>query len=212
MFDALFRPLIDPPLNRAGRIIARLGVSADHLTLAGAAVGVGAGFAIAWQHYLTGLGLVVLSRLLDGLDGAVARATKPTDFGGYLDIVCDFVFYVAIPIGFGLANPANLAPALVLTASFALTGVSFLAYAVLAEKRGLATSSHGLKSFFFKTGLAEGAETILAFVLMCLLPDLFPEIAWVFAGLCGLTVLQRTLAARAAFRSQPPVSPDADPR
>ena len=209
MFDALLRPLVDPALNRAGRLIARLGVSADHLTLVGACVGIGAGVAIAAQHYLAGLGLVVLSRLLDGLDGAVARVTETTDFGGYLDIVCDFVFYVAVPMGFAFADPANMAPALVLTASFALTGSSFLAYAALAEKRGLTTLRHGAKSFFFQGGLAEGAETIIAFLLMCILPQHFALISWVFAGMCGLTVVQRVMAARKAFggtASSPPRS------
>lgn len=210
MFDALLRPLVDPALNRAGRLIARLGVSADHLTLAGAGLGIGAGFAIATQNYLAGLGLVVLSRLLDGLDGAVARATATTDFGGYLDIVCDFVFYVAVPMGFAFAEPANMAPALVLTASFALTGASFLAYAAIAEKRGLTTSRHGAKSFFFQTGLAEGAETIVAFLLMCLLPQHFGVISWVFAGLCGLTVAQRVMAARRAFRGTASPTPGPD--
>ena len=210
MFDALLRPLVDPALNRAGRLIARLGVSADHLTLAGACFGIGAGFAIAAQHYLAGLGLVVLSRLLDGLDGAVARATETTDFGGYLDIVCDFVFYVAVPLGFAFADPANMAPALVLTASFALTGSSFLAYAAIAEKRGLTTSRHGAKSFFFQGGLAEGAETIIAFLLMCILPQHFGLISCVFAGMCGLTVVQRVMAARKAFRGTAAPTPGPD--
>ena len=210
MFDALLRPLVDPALNRAGRLIARLGVSADHLTLAGACLGIGAGVAIAAQNYLAGLGLVVLSRLLDGLDGAVARATETTDFGGYLDIVCDFVFYVAVPMGFAFADPANMAPALVLTASFALTGSSFLAYAAIAEKRGLTTSRHGAKSFFFQGGLAEGAETIVAFLLMCILPQHFALISWVFAGMCGLTVVQRVMAARKAFRGTASPTPGPD--
>lgn len=210
MFDAYLRPLIDPPLNRLGRLIARLGISADHLTLAGAGVGAGAGVAIAMQEYMAGLGLVLVSRLLDGLDGAVARATRSTDFGGYLDIVCDFIFYVAVPVGFGFADPANQAPALVLTGSFALTGASFLAYAAIAEKRGLKTARQGAKSFFFQTGLAEGAETILAFILMCLFPGHFAVIAWVFSGLCGLTVIQRVLAARQAFKPQAPARLDPD--
>lgn len=210
MFDALLRPLVDPVLNRAGRLIARLGLSADHLTLAGACFGIGAGGAIAAQHYLAGLGLVVLSRLLDGLDGAVARATEATDFGGYLDIVCDFVFYVAVPMGFAFADPANMAPALVLTASFALTGSSFLAYAAIAEKRGLTTLRHGAKSFFFQGGLAEGSETIIAFLLMCILPQHFALIAWVFAGMCGLTVVQRVIAASKAFKGTASPTPGHD--
>ena len=147
-----------------------------------------------------GLGFVLLSRLLDGLDGAIARASQPTDFGGYLDIVCDYVFYLAVPLGFGFAAAENLPYAMVLVAAFTLTGVSFLAYATLAAKRGVETEAHGAKSFFYSTGLAEGAETIGAFVLMCLAPGWFPAIAAVFTGLCVLTVIQRSVIARRVFR------------
>ena len=200
MFDARLRPLIDPALNRMGAALARRGVSANQVSAAGAACGALAGLAIGLGHPLAGLALILASRLLDGLDGAVARHRGATDLGGYLDIVCDSVFYLAIPLGFGFAAPANLPFALLLTASFTLTAVSFLAYATLAAKRGLETQAHGLKSFFYSTGLAEGAETLLAFVLMCLWPAGFPIIASVFAALCILTVIQRSAIAARVFR------------
>lgn len=199
MFDAKLRPLIDPPLNALGRAIARTGLSADAVTLFGAAVGVGAGYAISQRQFWAGLGLIALSRLFDGLDGAVARATRKTDFGGFLDIVADFIFYVSVPIGFGLADPHYLVPALFLIASFAVTGISFMAFATMAAKRGLETTAHGEKNFFYNTGLAEGTETITAFALMCLFPGAFSAIAWVFFAACVVTVLQRTLAAKRRF-------------
>lgn len=199
MFDSKLRPWIDPALNRLGRAMAAWGITADQVTVAGAVAGGLAGLAIGLQQPLVGLVLIGLSRLLDGLDGALARATRPTDFGGYLDIVCDYVFYLAVPLGFGFAEPSHMPYALVLVASFTLTAVSFLAFATLAAKRGLETVSHGAKSFFYSTGLAEGAETIGAFVLMCLFPAAFPVIAGLFTALCLLTVVQRTLIARAAF-------------
>lgn len=200
MLDAKLRPLIDPPLNAAGRRLAGLGITADMATLAGMAFGIGAGVVVAQGWFLTGLALILASRLLDGLDGAIARATDKSDFGGYLDIVCDFAFYVAVPIGFGFADPANLVWALLLVGAFTLTGISFLAYAVLAGQRGLTTAAHGEKSFFYNTGLAEGTETILAFVLMCVFPQSFAAIAGLYAALCLVTVVQRTIAARLDFR------------
>jgi len=200
MFDAKLRPYIDPPLNAVGRRLAAMGIGANAITLAGVAIGLAAGLAISQSLFGWGLALILASRLLDGLDGAVARATRPTDFGGYLDIVGDFAFYVAVPIGFGLAVAANMVYALILVASFTLTGISFMAFAVMAAKRGLETSAHGRKSFFYNTGLAEGAETILAFVLMCLLPDAFSAIASLYAGLCAVTVIQRSIAAYVAFK------------
>lgn len=200
MFDARLRPLIDPFLDRMGARLARVGASANPVSLAGAASGALAGVAIGLGQPLAGLALVLASRLLDGLDGAIARVKGPTDFGGYLDILCDYVFYLAVPLGFGLATPGNLPFALFLVASFTLTAVSFLAYAALAARRGLETRAHGLKSFFYSTGLAEGAETLLAFVLMCLWPAGFPVIASIFGGLCLLTVIQRSVIAWRVFR------------
>lgn len=200
MLDARLRPLIDPPLNAVGRVLAELGVTANAVTIICMLLGIGAGAALAHGAFTLGLVLIIVNRLADGLDGAVARATQPSDFGGYLDIVGDFLFYLAVPLGFGLADPANVKAALVLLGCFGLTGISFLAFAAIAARRGLETSAHGKKSFFYSTGLAEGTETIIVFILFCLWPQHFPTIALAYAGLCILTVLQRTASAWNAFR------------
>jgi phosphatidylglycerophosphate synthase len=200
MFDARLRPLIDPPLNRAGRRLARIGLTANQLSLLGILAGLGAAVAILANQFAVAIAGILISRLLDGLDGAVARATEKTPFGGYLDIVGDFLFYVSVPLAFGFADPANLKAAMVLLATFALTGVSFLAFAAIAAEQGLETSAHGAKSFFYSTGIAEGGETILVFLLMCLFPAQFAPIAWIFAAVCALTVAQRTLFAWSLFR------------
>ena len=200
MFDARLRPLIDPPLNRAGQWLAARGVTANQLTALGILAGLAAAGAIFLGQFAAAIALILASRLLDGLDGAVARATAKTPFGGYLDIVGDFLFYVSVPLAFGLADPANLKPAMLLLASFALTGVSFLAFASIAAEQRLETRAHGEKSFFYSTGIAEGGETILAFLLMVLFPAHFPAIAWGFAALCCLTVVQRSWLAWRIFR------------
>lgn len=199
MIDAKLRPLIDPPLNALGRRLAALGISANAVTLTGVAIGLGAAFAITHGQFPLALILILASRLADGLDGAIARATRKTPFGGYLDIVGDFIFYVSVPVAFALHAPANLVPALLLLAGFALTGTSFLAFAAIAAEQRLDTQAHGEKSFFYSTGLAEGFETIAFFCLMCLFPAHFPLIAFVFAALCALTVVQRTLLAWRLF-------------
>jgi len=200
VLDAKLRPLIDPPLNRAGRALARLGISANILTFAGLALGLAGAVAIGFGEFALGLALIVANRVLDGLDGAVARASEPTDLGGYFDIVADFAFYVSVPVGFGFYASANALPALVLVASFVLTGVSFLAFAVIAAKRGKDTQAHGQKSFFYSTGLAEGTETIAVFIAMCLFPTWFEAIAYVYASLCLATVFQRSALAISLFK------------
>ena len=200
MLDAKLRPLIDPPLNAVGRVLAKAGVSANLLTFVGLAIGLGGAAAIAHGHLWAGLALIVLNRLADGLDGAVARTAGPTPLGGYFDIVADFAFYVSVPLAFGILSSDNTLPALVLVASFVLTGVSFLAFAVTAAERGEETEVHGKKSFFYSTGLAEGAETIAVFICMCLFPAWFAEIAYGYAALCVLTVFQRSALAVKQFR------------
>lgn len=200
MLDAKLRPLIDPPLNRAGAVLAGLGVTANGLTFTGLVLGLAGAGAIAFGHIGWGLGLILANRLLDGLDGAVARVRGPSDLGGYFDIVADFAFYVSIPLGFGILAPGNTLPAAVLVASFVLTGVSFLAFAVIAAKRGAETAAHGRKSFFYSTGLAEGTETIAVFITMCLFPAWFALLAYGYATLCVLTVFQRSAMAAASFR------------
>jgi len=143
---------------------------------------------------------LLANRLADGLDGAVARARGKSDFGGYLDIVCDFAFYGAIPLGFVLADPGtNGAAGAFLLASFYFNGATFLGFAIMAEKRGLTTKSRGEKSLYFTAGLMEGTETILLFLVMVLWPAMFVPLAWVFGTLCIVTALARVILARRVF-------------
>ncbi|MHC5654441.1 CDP-alcohol phosphatidyltransferase family protein [Stappia sp. ICDLI1TA098] len=194
MFDARLRPLIDPPLDAAGRRLARLGIAADQVTLAGFACGMGAALAIALGAPLAGAVLVALNRLLDGLDGAVARASHKSDRGGYLDIVLDFFFYGAIPFAFALHAPqANALAAGALLLAFYMNGASFLGFAIMAEKRGLSTDAQGRKSLYYLGGLAEGAETIAVFLAMCLLPSCFAILAWGFAAVCVISAVSRVV-------------------
>lgn len=200
MLDAAARRLIDPPLAVAGRRVAAWGLTANQVTLAGLALGLLAAGLIAAGAAGWALLPLLASRFADGLDGAVARATERTDFGGYLDIACDFLFYGAIPLAFVLADPAaNGVAGAFLLAAFYFNGTSFLGYAILAEKRGLSTKAQGIKSLYFSNGLLEGSETIGFFVLLCLLPGVFAPLAWGFGALCFLTGGLRIAAARRVF-------------
>jgi phosphatidylglycerophosphate synthase len=197
MFDVRLRRLIDPALERVAAVIAKTGLGANAVTITGAAVGVAAAFAIAQGQILVGLVLIIINRIMDGVDGALARRNGPTEWGGYLDSLCDFLFYVAVPLGFAYAAPANVWPALVLIASFTLTAVSFLALAAIMAGRDM---GHGAKAFTYSTGLMEGGETIALFIAMCLLPAHFALLALIFAALCVATVAQRIWLARNLLR------------
>ncbi len=199
MLDAAMRRVIDPPLGVAGRRLAALGVRPNAVTLSGFVIGMAAVPLLAVEWYWGALVVILINRLFDGLDGAVARNWEITDLGGYLDIVCDFVFYSAVVFGFALARPENAVAAAFLIFSFMGTGSSFLAYAILAAKRGRETSARGRKSFYYLGGLTEGTETIGLFVLMCVLPDWFAVFAFVFGGLCWITTGTRVLIVRRTF-------------
>ncbi|EFO34310.1 inner membrane protein YnjF [Roseibium sp. TrichSKD4] len=196
MFDARIRPIIDPPLNQMGRTLASTGLSPDTVTLVGFVLGMGAAVSIAFGEILLGLVLILLNRLADGLDGAIARASLKTDRGGYLDIVLDFVFYGSIPFAFAVLNPEqNALPATALLLSFYANGSAFLAYAIMAEKRQVTTTSQGVKSLYYVAGIAEGTETIALFVVMCLWPAGFPVLAWGFAAICLISAAARIVGA-----------------
>lgn len=201
MLDRWALAAVRPAIERLARGLVRCGVGADALTLTGFLLGLAAAFAIARGHPLAGLVLLLASRLLDGLDGAVARATRTTDRGAFLDITLDFVFYASIPLAFAVADPsAHALPAAVLLATFMGTGASFLAFAVMAERRGLSSAAYPSKGLFYLGGLTEGTETLLCFVLMCLWPALFPVLALGFAALCVVTLLTRLWAGWVLLR------------
>ncbi|WP_296418281.1 CDP-alcohol phosphatidyltransferase family protein [Pseudooctadecabacter sp.] len=200
MLDAAARKLIDPPLNAVGQGLAKRGMTADGVTLVGLALGLGAAGLIMVGWTWAALVMLLASRIADGLDGAVARATRKTDFGGYLDIACDFLFYGAIPFAFVVMDPAtNAVAGAYLLTSFYFNGTSFLGYAILAEKRGIETSAQGVKSLYYSNGLLEGTETIVFFVLLCLFPASFATLAWIFGTLCFATATLRLIAARRVF-------------
>jgi phosphatidylglycerophosphate synthase len=200
MMDGWARRRLDPPLDSLGERLAKAGISANAVTIIACIIGLAAAAAIAAGLFWLGLALLLVSRLGDGLDGAVAKVNGRTDLGGYLDIVLDFLFYGAIPVGFVLADPsANAIAGAVLVFSFYVNGSSFLAYAIMAERRKLATDARGAKSLFFTTGLAEASETIAVFVAFCLFPDWFPLLAYAFAALTFYTALSRMVLAWRTF-------------
>ena len=125
---------------------------------------------------------------------ALARMTATSDAGGFLDIVLDFIFYSAVVLGFALANPVtNGLAASVLLFTFVGTGSSFLAFGIMAERRGIYNIVYPHKGFYYLGGLAEGTETLLCLVLFCLFPAHFPLLAYCFASICLVTTLTRVV-------------------
>ena len=192
MLDRTATALIKPAVQGLATVLFRAGLTANQITVAGFSIGIFAAISIANGAYLTGAIALFTSRLLDALDGAVARMTRATDQGGFLDIALDFLFYASIPLAFAFADPLNNAlPAAVLLAAFIGTATSFLAFAAIAAKRGLNSLAYPDKSFYFLGGLTEATETLAFFAAMCFWPEHFPTLAYVFSALCAVTVATR---------------------
>lgn len=201
MIDAAILPFVKRAVDRPARGLVARGVTADQITVIGFLVGLIGVAACASGAFSLALLCLAINRIADGLDGAVARLTTPTDRGAFLDIALDFMFYGLFPLGFALHDPVtNALPAAVLICSFIGTGSSFLAFSIIAEKRGITSDQYPTKGIFYLGGLTEGTETITLFVLMCLFPQAFPALAYVFASLCVITTITRWLAGWRLFK------------
>lgn len=203
MFDSAIRSRIDKHLDRAGQTLAGLPVSANAVTGLGFCFGLTACLLMTLQLGPAAFIFVMLNRLCDGLDGAIARARgKSSDFGGYLDIVLDFLIYAGIPFfaAMGLTTGAAIFAAAFVIFSFIGSGVSFLAYAIIAARRGMETAHQGKKSFYFASGFMEGTETVIFMSLVCLLPSYFETICYVFGTLCWITTFARIRMAYHVFK------------
>jgi len=199
VFDAQIRPLMDRLLNPVGRGLANCGVKANHVSIIGVIFGLAAAVCVTFQLFHIAFWLILLNRVADGLDGAVARASMISDFGGYLDIVCDFVFYGSIPFAFAAAQPENGLASSFLIFSFIGTASSFLAFAILAEKHNISTEIRGKKAFYYLGGLTEGTETTLLLLAMVTWPSYFIFMAFGFGLLCWITTITRIYAAYSQF-------------
>ncbi|PIQ28379.1 CDP-alcohol phosphatidyltransferase [bacterium (Candidatus Blackallbacteria) CG17_big_fil_post_rev_8_21_14_2_50_48_46] len=201
MLDAWLRPHIDRPLQAIAEQLEKVGLHANAVTLIGFCLGLAAASALAWRQFGWGLGFFLLNRLLDGLDGALARRLGPTDFGGYLDIVSDFLVYALLVFAMALAQPDSALHASLLLFSFMGTSTTFLAYAILAAKRNLHTQARGPKAFYYLGGLTEGSETLIFFCILFLIPEQFKLLALIFSAMCLLTTFSRMLSAWHSFQS-----------
>jgi phosphatidylglycerophosphate synthase len=191
MFDRWAFNISKPLVDRMARVIVARGISADQVTFTGFGLGGFAALLIALGHSYIAIVPLLLGRLLDGLDGAVARHSVVSDRGAFLDIVLDFLFYAAVPLAFASVDPVAAA---VLLAAFIGTGTSFLGYAIIAEKRGQKSAAYPSKSFYYLGGLTEGAETVACFVAMCLWPQHFAVLAYIYAAMCCVTTGTRLWA------------------
>lgn len=198
MFDHLLRGLKDRLLMPLAMLFR--GVAPNVLTLTAFVFGITAAIA-AWQGvWLAGLLLWALNRITDGLDGTVARvAERQTDFGGYLDILLDFIVYAAIPVAFAIqsADRNVLVWTAVLEATFFVNACSWMYLSAVLEKRASGASATGeLTTVTMPPALVAGFETVVFFALFYLFPTHLVTLFGTMSVLVGINVIQRLLWAR----------------
>ena len=213
MFDTRARQLLAGPLDRLAAVLDRPWVTPDRVTVLGLLVGVGAAAAAARSSWWVALTLWLSSRLLDGVDGALARRRRraggtcdDSDAGGYLDITSDFIVYGAFVVGVALGAGQSMVPFLLVLLAYYVNGSAFLAFSSLAERRGVRIDDG--RSLSFIGGLAEGTETVVVHSLWCVLPQYAAQIAWVWAAVVGLSAAHRILAGRSILRRPVPDATD----
>ncbi|CAN5757479.1 CDP-alcohol phosphatidyltransferase family protein [soil metagenome] len=179
------------------------------ISLGAFAVGMACAALLASGEFAGGLVLWVVNRLLDGLDGLVARRQGlQSDLGGYLDIIFDLVVYALIPIALAIGAPDQ--PGLwlalpFLLASFYVNAGSWMFLSAILEKRGreLAGGSEDT-SVTFPPGVVEGTETMILFTLFIIFPGQLAHLFWVAAVLVALTAVQRLVWASTNLRNDLP--------
>lgn len=204
MLDTAARRLTAPPLDAMARHAAGAGIGPTTITAAGWFAGIACCGAIVAGAWPVAIGLWLLNRVLDGLDGAVARLGEPTDLGGFLDILADFSIYGGVVLAVAIEMPeAQLACAALLVAYY-VSGTAFLALSSILERRR-AQAHLDQRSLRFVGGLAEGTETVLVYVALMAFPGHAEPIVWIFVVAVTITALQRTVEGVVTLRSTPAV-------
>lgn len=172
-------------LDVVAKKINKAGISANFVSILGFLIGIFAINFLSLERYGYALICILLNRVFDALDGAIARNTKVTDFGVFLDATLDYIFYAGVIFGFALANPfQNAVAASFLLFSFAAAACAMLAYAVIAYKNNSSQKLELEQSPFYLGGLAQGFETLVALIVLCIIPGWFLQIAIVLGVLC----------------------------
>ncbi len=171
--------------NIAGGKLGEIGVKANWISWLGFIIGVFAINFLAMGMFGWALFAILLNRFCDALDGAIARATKITNFGVFLDATLDYIFYGGIIWGFALSGVGSAASVCFLMFGFSAAACSMLAYSVIAYKMNSKQELNLDNSPFYLGGIAQGSETFVVLVLLCLFPSCFVHLA-IILGILSL--------------------------
>jgi phosphatidylglycerophosphate synthase len=195
MFDESFRTRFAGWVKPLAPPLARLGVTANHVTIVSFLLTLVAAALIADGRSFAGLAIWILSRIGDGLDGVLARdAAQTSAFGGYLDITLDMAGYAAMVVGFAVAHPALWLAWLAVLAGYVVVITTTLALSDAARRSGLHVSLTN-RTFQFTPALTEAGETSVMYGVWVVFPQQLPWLVWVWVAALAITTVQRTVLA-----------------
>ncbi len=178
-------------VNAWGKDLSKNGINANMVSIFGFVIGMMAINFLAMNMYFEALMCILINRFCDVLDGAVAKYEKPSKFGIFLDACLDFIFYAGVIFGFALADPEeNAVAACFLLFGFSASASAMLAYGVVSYNETAKKEQQTLlESPFYLGGIAQGFETLAAFVLLCIMPFAFLPIAIALGCWCLVKAL-----------------------
>lgn len=181
-------------LMAVGRALGRAGVSANALTYASLLFAVAAGAGAALGHFLIAAVLVLVSGVLDVLDGVVARANGTvSSFGALLDSTVDRLAdglpLLGIAIFYGQNTAAAAIPALAMLGGFTVSYVR-----ARAESLGVV-----LPALFMRR--AERVLVVIASLLLGAVPLSAPLPAPLLLGSLTVMAVLNSIASIAALRA-----------
>ena len=193
MLDKKFNLFFKPILTKIARVLLNREFTSNQITLFGFILGIFSFIFLSLGMIYIALLFFILNRIFDGIDGTLARLSKPTDLGGFYDIISDFFIYALLPLGFIFFDKNNFLSMSLLLTSFIGTCSTFLTTAWIFEKKKIQIEKLSKKSFYYSEGLIEGTETIFLFILMFIFYEAASFIAWIFGVLCFITALIRVI-------------------
>ena len=193
MIDQYLIKILKPLLNSLASFFYKMGLKANYISVAGLILSFISFYLILNGLFMVALFIFLSGRILDGVDGSLANKTNISEFGGFIDIVCDFISYSIIPLAFILKDNSNAIFGSILLTTFFGTSSTFFGIAIFVNNKSI--KKNPSKSFFYIGGFMGGAVTILFLSLMFLFPDKFNLIALIFSILCILSTIERIFYA-----------------
>lgn len=189
MLDTHARKYTNRLFSAIAALLLRLGLTHNQVTALAFILGITSGAVLYGEHPMIAVALLWLSGLLDAVDGEMARRSGRSSVrGAQMDIISDRLVELSIVWGLALRRPDCLLPLLGLVSAILISMTVFLTTGMLTPKKGK-------KSFYYQAGLMERTEGFLAFTAMMLFPSALSVLTWIYAGLIGITILQRLIDA-----------------